>query len=292
MTLKQLPLLQQRIIVSIIGSLIVWMAIYFSIMPLFKPFFSLLIAGMISFAMLELYQIAQTKNFEPAKVLGLSIAFCYTTAVTISSQYSSSFAKILPEMTLLASFLMCFLYYFVKGSSPLSNLSVMIFSIAYLVIPLSCMISIVYFFSDGSDDGRLWLLYAISTAKMTDMGGYFFGKKYGKQPLAPYISPKKTREGALGGIAVAIVTGWAVILFAKIFAVPFSLHPGISIVLSAVIAIAAQVGDLAESLLKRDGGVKDSSHLPGLGGVLDIVDSLIFAIPLVYIFLKINFMYN
>lgn len=292
MNLKQLPLLQQRIIVSSIGSLIVWMAIYFSVMPLFKPVFSLLIASMISLAMLEFYQLAQTKNYEPAKWLGLSIAFCYTTALTISTQYSSSFAKLLPEITLLASFLFCFLYYFVKGSSPLSNLSIMIFSIVYLVIPLSCMISIVYFFNDGSQDGRLWLLYAISTAKMTDMGGYFFGKKYGKLPLAPYISPKKTREGALGGIFVAIVTGWALILFAKILGIPFSLHLGTSIVLSAVIAIMAQVGDLAESLLKRDGGVKDSSQLPGLGGMLDIIDSLIFAIPLVYIFLKINFMHN
>jgi phosphatidate cytidylyltransferase len=247
---------------------------------------------MICFAMVELYKIAYAKQFEPVLSLGIFITLCYTSAVTISTQYSSVPARLLPEMTLLFAFFLCFIYYFAKGVSPLKNLSIMFFSIVYLVIPLSCMISIVYFFKDGSQDGRFWLFYTISIAKMTDMGGYFFGKQFGKHPLALYISPKKTWEGALGGVLIAIVTSWLVMLLANVLNVSFSLSLWQSIWLGILIAIVAQVGDLAESLLKRDGGIKDSSHLPGLGGILDIVDSLIFATPLVYIFLKLNFLHN
>ena len=123
---------------------------------------------------------------------------------------------------------------------------------------------------------------------MTDTGGFFIGKKFGKEKLAPYISPKKTWEGALGGFVAAIFSSIAVVFFASIFdPEAFGLTLWQSIWLGAGIGICAQIGDLSESLLKRDGGIKDSNQVPGLGGMLDIVDSLVFSAPLVYIFLKV-----
>jgi phosphatidate cytidylyltransferase len=151
------------------------------------------------------------------------------------------------------------------------------------------MIRIAYFFSENSvNDGRWWLLYLLVVTKMTDTGGFFVGKKFGKEKLAPYISPKKTIEGALGGFLAGILSSVAIMFLASIFDPgAFGLTFAQSIWLGAGISLCAQIGDLSESLLKRDGGIKDSNQMPGLGGMLDIMDSLVFSTPLVYIFLKV-----
>ena len=114
----------------------------------------------------------------------------------------------------------------------------------------------------------------------TDVGGYFFGSKYGKHKLAPIISPKKTIEGSVGGAILAIITTLTGGL----------LNTGLSVVeciiLGIITTVSAQLGDLSESLIKRDAGVKDSSDiLPGHGGFLDRVDSYMFAIPMAYYYL-------
>lgn len=288
MTLRQMTPLQQRLIISSVGTFLVLAFIFFSQSLLFKPIFIAAIALTIGIATWELYQIAIGKGLRPAATLGISLSSLYTIAVGLGTQFQS--LKMLPEITLLASLLSCFLYYFIKGQSPFMNLSVTIFTMAYLAVPLSCMISIVYFFQQSdSQDGRWWLLYLVTVTKMTDTGCFFVGKLFGKQKLAPYISPKKTWEGALGGFISAILTSAAVTLLAT-FIDPqgFSLTFWQSLWLGAGLGVVAQFGDLAESLLKRDGGVKDSNQLPGLGGMLDIVDSLVFTAPVVYIFLKVK----
>ncbi len=284
---KQLTHLQQRIISGTIGSLIVFLAIFLAPFPAFKPIFTLAIAGVIGVAMWELFHIAQEIGIEPAVKLGISLGAIYAFAVSLSTQYS--FAHLFPDCVLLAALLVCFLYYFVKGNSPFINLSTTLFGIGYLAVPLSCLISIVYFFPSESDfGGRWWLLYVFLVTKITDMGAFFVGKAFGKQKLAPYISPKKTWEGAIGGLFCAIATSVAINLLSS-FDGNYALDIWQTIWLGAIIGVFAQCGDLAESLLKRDCGVKDSNSLPGLGGMLDIVDSLVFTAPLVYIWLKIQF---
>lgn len=288
MILNNLSPLQQRLIVSGIGIFLMLIVIYLSAVPAFKPLFTLTIAAIIGAAMWEYYDIARSKVVTPVKRLGISLATIYIFAVAISTQYPST--KELPELVLLISLLSCFLYYFAKGSSPSINIPIIFFGIAYLAVTLACIIRIAYFFSDTDpQDGRLWLLYLFTVTKMMDTGGFFFGKQYGQYKLAPYISPKKTWEGAIGGLTLAIATSILIKILADIFtngALELTLWQ--SIWLGALIGILAQCGDLAESLLKRDGGVKDSSQLPGLGGMLDIVDSLVFTAPLIYIFLRVH----
>lgn len=288
MILKQMSVLHQRLIVGGAGVIVGLIAIYLSPVPAFKPIFTALIALVIALAMREFYAIARLKNLEPVPSLGMLLGTLYVFSIALNTQYDA--AAMLPEIVLLTSLLSCFLYYFVYQKSPFINLSTMIFSFAYLVVPLSCIISIAYFFDGkGLEDNRWWLFYLFAVTKMTDTGGLFFGKKFGKQKLAPTISPKKTWEGALGGFFSAVMMSCLTLAIADIFDNgAFSLTFLQSFFLGASIGIVAQFGDLAESLLKRDGGIKDSSHLPGLGGILDIVDSLIFTAPLVYIFLKIQ----
>lgn len=113
----------------------------------------------------------------------------------------------------------------------------------------------------------------------TDVFAYYFGKRFGKHLLYPAISPKKTVEGAIGGLLAAIVLGVAVVYAADhyIFAChPFRFNLWQAPIMAIVISVAAQIGDLCESLLKRDAGIKDSSdYIPGHGGFLDRGDSLI-----------------
>lgn len=288
MILNKMNPLQQRLTVSAIGIFLMLVIIYLSPVPAFKPLFTLLIAATIGVAMWEYYDIARAKGLTPIKRLGIALATLYAVAVALSTQYPA--AKELPEIALLLCLLGCFLYFFASGTSPFINLSTTFFGIAYLAIPLSCMIRIVYFFSQtGAQDGRWWLFYLVTVTKMTDTGGFFIGKKFGHNKLAPYISPKKTWEGAIGGLCLATLTSIIITLLAFVFDKgAFHLNFWQSIWLGIWIGILAQCGDLAESLLKRDGGVKDSNQLPGLGGMLDITDSLVFTAPLVYIFLKIN----
>ncbi len=116
-----------------------------------------------------------------------------------------------------------------------------------------------------------------------DTGAYVVGRSLGKHPLYPRVSPKKSREGALGGVLFALLAG---LLAQKTFASEW-LEPSTAVILALVAAIAGQTGDLVESLIKRGCQVKDSaSIIPGHGGTLDRFDSLFFSAPLLYYALK------
>ncbi len=118
---------------------------------------------------------------------------------------------------------------------------------------------------------------------MTDTGAYYVGRSLGRHKLAPRISPGKTIEGAIGGFVMAVVTG---VLCKMIFfhEIPIT-H---AIALGAAIGLVGQIGDLAESMLKRGAGVKDSGNLlPGHGGMLDRIDSILFCAPLLYYYARL-----
>jgi phosphatidate cytidylyltransferase len=136
--------------------------------------------------------------------------------------------------------------------------------------------------------GMLALVSLIATVKMSDIGQYTVGRLIGRHKLAPAVSPGKTWEGAAGGLLFAIVAALIVFQWGTGWIVGSSSATTgpIRIVLFAVaVAAAGMIGDLAESMLKRDAGVKDSSEwMPGFGGVLDLLDSLLVAAPVAYVF--------
>ena len=134
------------------------------------------------------------------------------------------------------------------------------------------------FFSVKMSAGLGFLVLMFFTILMTDVGAYAIGSKYGKRPLAPVVSPKKTIEGAIGGTIAAITAAMLIGYFIHIEWYQ-------SLIGGLLITTFAQVGDLAESLIKRDAGVKDSGNsLPGHGGFLDRADSYLFSTPVAYFY--------
>jgi len=162
------------------------------------------------------------------------------------------------------------------GNDALPQAGAALLPVLYLGLPIGSLIAI----REMHGPGGLFLL--MLTVMVSDTAQYYTGRLFGRRPLAPAISPKKTIEGAIGGfvfgplLLVAVGHWW-------LPAAPLSLRLGLG---AAVVALGI-AGDLFESMLKRSAGVKDSSTLiPGHGGVLDRIDALLFAAPIYYVVLK------
>lgn len=152
------------------------------------------------------------------------------------------------------------------------------------VIPAWCALCLVH--SDNfaalsasagaSTSGHRWLLVALALVWAADSGAYFAGRQFGRRKLAPTISPNKTVEGAVGGVVAGVVVALAFGVFAGATTAQL---PALALV-AMVAVLASIVGDLVESLLKRQAGVKDSGALiPGHGGILDRIDGVLAALP-------------
>jgi phosphatidate cytidylyltransferase len=162
------------------------------------------------------------------------------------------------------------------GASTLADTAAAVLAPVYIGLPLGSLVAV------AAVAGREAVLVLMGTVVASDTAQYYAGRAFGRRPLAPRRSPKKTVEGALGGLVVAplvlIVAGQAWL-------------PGISPVrlglLGVLLVGAGIIGDLFESMLKRAAALKDSSHLiPGHGGVLDRIDALLFAAPIFYFFIR------
>ncbi|MCX8090507.1 MAG: phosphatidate cytidylyltransferase [Verrucomicrobiae bacterium] len=143
----------------------------------------------------------------------------------------------------------------------------------------------INFFPGLGEAGRLYVLYFVLVTKFSDTGAYVVGSLWGRHKLIPRVSPAKTWEGFFG--AIAISTG-ASLAFAHLAGARLpGMTPLHAVILGALLGGAAVLGDLIESLFKREAGVKDSGRwFPGIGGVLDLLDSLLFNAPIMYLYLR------
>jgi phosphatidate cytidylyltransferase len=176
-----------------------------------------------------------------------------------------------------------------RDDAPLRTMAYTIFGLLYVLWLYNFITKIVYVVPrspTGAVTGQFYVLYLVAITKFSDMGAYLTGSLIGRHPLIPHISPKKTWEGFFGALAFSLLASlglWKLM--------PLHL-PGLSfthaIVLGLLLGFAAVIGDLAESIIKRSTGVKDSGNLlPGIGGALDLVDSLLFTAPLLFFYLRL-----
>lgn len=176
-----------------------------------------------------------------------------------------------------------------RGSTgkPIEAVSTTLFGVWYTGGMLSFVYALRYHrFAIGDDAGALLVFFPVALTWINDTGAYAFGRMFGKRKLMPSVSPGKTIAGAVGGVAATVVGAWAYVHFLLGPRAGLGLTLGAVILVGVLVAIVSQVGDLVESMLKREAGVKDSSKLiPGHGGVLDRSDSLLFSIPVAYVLL-------
>ena len=186
------------------------------------------------------------------------------------------------------------LRYPIRGLEALQAVAVNLLGFVYLAFLFNFAARLVFIVEgEGQVPGAMVLLWMIAVTKFTDMGAYIVGSMVGRNKMIPHVSPGKTWEGFGGAIAFALLAGCG--LYALFEEDVAGFATGLRVLggwpqvigLSVVLALLAVVGDLAESVVKRSLGAKDSgSMLPGIGGSLDLIDSLCFTAPAVYFYLK------
>jgi phosphatidate cytidylyltransferase len=231
---------------------------------------AVLVTVIVAAAAFELFEGFRRAGFQPATLLGLLGSL---SLVGIAYNHGE---RAFPLVTAVVVGFTLFWYLAkVVHARPMVNAAVTIFGFAYVGI-LGGFAGLLLIFPDGVG----MIIGLVLCAVSYDVAGYFVGSRMGHRPLMPDVSPNKTVEGLVGGMAASVLMG-------AIVGVILSLHPwnslGHGLLLGIVVAIFAPLGDLVESMLKRDLGLKDfGTLLPGHGGVLDRFDAMLFCLPAVY----------
>lgn len=224
----------------------------------------------------EFYTLLEATGKSPQTLSGLFIGTLLFVSITLLNLQLVHPLFLLTDILLIFGIFILELYR--KGSDPFGNIAFTILGIVYLAIPFSAFTALGFLITDGYQwqlpMGFLLLLWA------SDTGAYLFGIKFGKTRLFERISPKKSWEGFIGGMATSLFIAWAL---SKTFLVLSVQH---WLTVSFLIVTTGTLGDLVESMFKRSIDAKDSgSLLPGHGGVLDRFDGLFISAPVVFIYL-------
>ena len=262
-------MLKQRILTGALGVPLIIFAIWFG-----APWFSLLIAAAVLVGAFEFYRMANFEKKEPLIYFGLLWAL----SLVLSPLYkSTNILPIVMSITILISLIL--LLFRTPRDNAFHKWAWTIAGAIFVGWMLSYWISL-----RGLENGRDWVYLAMLTIFANDTGAFFIGRAKGKHKLVPAISPAKTWEGAIGGLVSSILGSIIIVVILNLIS-PFTLKYWQVIPLGFLISFFAQIGDLVESLLKRNMGIKESGTLlPGHGGILDRFDSLIFVGPVVYYF--------
>jgi len=273
-------MLKQRVITAVIGVPLVLLAIWFG-----TPWFSLLIAAAALAGTYEFYHMSKFDRREPLIYFGLLWAL----ALVLSPHYRST--DVLP-IVITATMLISLIWLLCRspGEKAFRNWAWTIVGALYVGWMLSYWLNLrgleeMDKAGEIVEVGRNWVYLAMLTIFANDTGAFFIGRARGKHKLAPAISPAKTWEGAIGGLISAILGAILITIILNLIS-PFTFEYWQIILLGFLVSVFAQLGDLVESLLKRNMGVKESGNLlPGHGGILDRFDSLIFVGAVVYYYL-------
>ena len=234
-----------------------------------------LVAVALTMSTAELFQALRTRGHHPATLLGL-----VGTASLVGAVYWRGLEAFPLVLSLYVLFAMLWYLTGVVRAKPTVNIAVSVMAFLYV----GFLGSFAPLMLKAGGDGMRILLGAIIATVAYDIGAFFTGRSMGKTPLAPAVSPNKTVEGMVGATLITILVCWILV---------GSIDPwdrGKAVWLALVVSLAAPLGDLCESMIKRDLDVKDMGNLlPGHGGVLDRIDALLFVMPATYYLVRVIF---
>jgi len=237
-------------------------------------------------AVWEFYKICEAKGLPSFKVWGVigTVSLISGSWFFFASPLFEKLSYDFDIVILIVFALGVFIRQFPQKLNPrgIETMAVTLFGLIYVGWLANFMTRINF----ANPNGRYYVMLLVVVTKFTDIGAYLTGSTIGRHKMVPRISPKKTWEGTAGGIAFAVggafLCRWVMPVQ---MAVITNFH---AVVIGLLLGTAAVIGDLAESLIKREAGVKDSSNvLPGHGGCLDMIDSLLFTAPLLYVYMRL-----
>ena len=270
-----------------LSTVVLW-AVVAAVLWFFRTNGALLLIGLISVLTLrEFYQLMHAMGYQPFDRLGIF----FGTLITLSPWFEARF--LWPAHPLLALATIVFSIRLLGERTPenrVESLGSTLFGLVYVGLLLAYVTRIVTPLPADTitPDGRLLIaLWVIVVAKFCDMGALLSGLAFGRHKMSPLISPKKTWEGAAGGVLFSMATGAVFAHFARgVF--PPHLTPLVAALIAAPIAILGIVADLVESAIKRRAARKDSgATIPGIGGMFDLSDSVLLVAPVGYVLFRL-----
>ena len=280
-------------ILRFISTVALWSTALLIMFSGYEILFWVLISAFGMIGLWEFYRMLDHKGLPNFKITGM---ICGAVMLAGSFYY---FSKIGPagsydfEVAVLLFFLLTVfgrqMFARLRNDEPLQTMAYTLFGLLYVLWLFNFITKIVYLTprsSTGQVTGQFYVLYLIAVTKFSDMGAYLTGSVFGWHLMVPHISAKKTWEGFFGAIALALLCSLGL----------YKLMPGHlsmlnwthATVLGLLLGLAAVLGDLAESIIKRSTDVKDSGNLlPGIGGALDLLDSLLFTAPLMFFYMRL-----
>jgi len=275
------------------STLMLWALIIASVIANSDIGFFAIILFMALVALYEYFHMIKEQGAKVFTLTGMTCAGIYLIASFLFLRAHGPDQSLDLELMVLVGFLFVIfarqMFRKAADREPLEAIAYTVFGLLYIPWLFNFTTKIIYLMphtDSGETTGQYYVIFLIVVTKFSDMGAYVFGSLFGRHPFAQHISPKKTWEGFFGALIASVLGGlWLYVLMpGKLEA----LRLDDVLLLSLVLGVAAVVGDLAESIIKRSTHAKDSSHiLPGIGGTLDLIDSLLFTAPILYFYLRL-----
>ena len=285
-----LPALKHRLI-SGFSIAAVLFSVFFLMPDIAAPFILSALAAIMALEFYRMVSAAGIPNFDRIGLLGCIALIGVTWMAGVSGGFDGAWDSVVIFLVVIGIFLRQFPQK--HNPQPLQTIGGTLFGVLYIGLLWNFMAKLMLFGRPPGLEGIYWpgrwlLLYAVFAAKFTDIGAYLVGCAIGRHKLIPRISPGKSWEGVFGGIALGTLVGTAYVWALRDTFAPMGLTPLRAVPLGIFLSVCGVVGDLTESLFKRAANVKDSGGvIPGMGGLLDVLDSILFTAPGVYLFLRL-----
>lgn len=275
------------------STLLMWAVGLGTILSGYEQLFFVTIAGIGLLGLWEYFEMLDRRGIPNFKLTALITAVIFFAGSFYTFRSYGPHKSYDFEIAVLVVFLMVVfgrqMFRRTRDKNPLETMVYTLFGLLYIVWLFNFLTKIVYLpprDAMGQTTGQYYVLYLVLVTKFSDMGAYIAGSLFGKHKLVPHISPHKSWEGLVGAIALAIGGSFGLWLLIPQRLSVFSATD--VAVLGMLLGLGAVIGDLAESIVKRSIEAKDSGGLlPGIGGVLDLIDSLLFTAPILFFYMRL-----